>query len=141
MPFVLVAVSEKVAMKLPDRVLSDLEVQSGMEDCVHDFGIASYFLLVAGGERLNFEIAQQALNVTIRQFASFDAGRRANAFYGRYAAQGIQSLWSQCAKSTPSALEFLNLGDESQQFRRDLDGVSIQHGSILNNPIYAHKQP
>ena len=125
MPFVLVAVSEKVAMKLPDMVLGDLDVRPGMEEGVHDFGIASYFLLVAGGERLDFEIAQQTFNVTIRQFASFDAGRRANAFDGRHAAQGAQSLWGQCAKGTPSALEFLNLGDESQQFRRDLDGVSI----------------
>ena len=125
MPFILVAVSEKVVMKLSDMVLSDLDVRPGMENCVHDFGIASYFLLVAGVERLDFEIAQQALNVTILQFASFDAGRRANAFNGRHAAQGAQSLWGQCAKGTPRALEFLNLGDESQQFRRDLDGVSI----------------
>ena len=112
-------------MKLPDVVLGDLDVRPGMEDCVHDFGIASYFLLVAGGKRLDFEITQQALNITIRQFASFDAGRRANAFNSRHAAQGVQSLWGQCAKGTPSALEFLNLGDESQRLRRDLDGVSI----------------
>jgi len=112
-------------MKLPEMVLIDLDVRLGMETCVDDFGIASYFLLVAGGERLDFEIAQQAFNVTIRQFSAFNAGRRANAFDSRHAAQGVQSLWGQCAKGTPSALEFLNLGDKSQQLRRDLDGVSI----------------
>ena len=98
MPFVFLAVSEKVAMELPDMVLSDLDVRPGMEKGIHDFGIAGYFLLVTGGERLDFEIAQQALNVTIRQFASFDASRRANTFDSRHAAQGAQSLLSQCAR-------------------------------------------
>jgi hypothetical protein len=43
-----------------------------MEDCLHDLGIASDLLFVAGVEPLDFQIGKQSLYLAVGEFAPFD---------------------------------------------------------------------
>ena len=57
MPFVLLTVAQKVAMKLFDIVFGDGNILPRLENRFHGLGIASNLLLVACLEFLDFQLA------------------------------------------------------------------------------------
>ena len=62
-------------MQLLDVLLGQRDVLPGRKHHFHDLGVAGYLLFVAGGERLDLQIGQQALDLAIGQPAALDAGR------------------------------------------------------------------
>ena len=42
-------------------------------------------------------------------------------------AQCRQALRRERTQGTPRAFEFIDAGDQTQEFQRDLDGVGLQH--------------
>ena len=127
MPRVLFAVDQQVAVQLLDVVLGERDVLPGREHQVHHLGVARHFLLVAGGEGLDLQVRQQALDFTVGQFAALDAGGGADALNRRHAPQGRQTIRRKRAQGTPRALELVDLGDQAQDLRGDLDGVGSDH--------------
>ena len=65
MPFVLLTVAEKVAVKLFQMVFGDWYIGEVMEDGFHDFGIASHFLLIAAVKLLDFQLGKYMLDLAV----------------------------------------------------------------------------
>ena len=84
---ILFAVTQKDLVQLLDVVLVERNVLPRAEHQIHQFSVASHFLFVAGVERLNSQVGEQALHLPVRQLAALDAGRRAYAFDGRHPPQ------------------------------------------------------
>ena len=74
MTFILVAVLEKVTMKLLNVVFGNRDVRPCPEDGFHHLGISGDLLLVASAEPLDLQVAEQAFHLPIGQFAALDAG-------------------------------------------------------------------
>ena len=119
MPIVLDAVLQEIAVSLPDVILGEGDIGIRLEYEFHDFGIARDLLLIAGGERLDLQPGQQALDVAVGELRAFDAGRGADALDGGHCAQRLESLRRHRADRPPSALELVDPGNESEDFRRD----------------------
>jgi hypothetical protein len=92
-PLVLLGVAQKVAVKLLDMVFVDGNVLPGGKDGFHDSGIASYFLLVAALEFLDFQVGKQSLDLAVGQLAALDAGGGADAFDGGSNASKSGVIW------------------------------------------------
>ncbi|MBF0270251.1 MAG: hypothetical protein HQL44_16840 [Alphaproteobacteria bacterium] len=61
-------------MQLLQDILGHADVGPGMEDGLHDLGIASDLLLVACCEFLDLKIGQQLLDFAVGKIAALDAG-------------------------------------------------------------------
>ncbi len=101
-----------------------------MEDGFHHFRIAGDLLLLAVAEALDFQVGQQALNLVVGQLATLDACGRADAFDGGHMAQRLEALRREGAQSAPRPLELVNLTDQSQQLRGDLNGLRLHDAGI-----------
>ena len=137
-PLVLVAVAQEVAVQLLDVVLGDRDVGRGREDRLHDLCVAGNLLLVAGAEGLDVQVRQQPLHLPIRQLAALDAGRGADALDGRDPAQRGEPLRRQRPQGAPSTLELIDLGDEGEHLRGNLQGGEVDHRLFLHplTPVY-----
>ena len=62
-------------VKLFDMVLGKGNILPSLENCFHSLGIASNFLLVARLKFLDFQLANQSLNLAVGQLTALDAGR------------------------------------------------------------------
>ena len=65
-----------------------------------------------------------------------------DAFDGCDVAQCPQAFRREGTKGTPCTFELVDFGNQGQQFRRDLDGVCLEHGlplSPISTPINTHK--
>ena len=56
-----------------------------------------------------------------------DGGGGADALNRRHAPQGRQTIRRKRAQGTPRALELVDLGDQAQDLRGDLDSVGSDH--------------
>ena len=72
---VLVGVFEQDAMKLPDGVLGERDVGAGLEDQLHQLGVARDLLLVAAAEGAHIEPGQELLDLVVAELDALDAGR------------------------------------------------------------------
>lgn len=126
MALIRVAEGQQVAVQLGDVVFGQVDGIDVREQQFHDLRVACDFLLVAGGKGFDIEIGEGAFDLGIAKLAAFNAGRRADAFEGRYTAQGREAFRRQGAQRPPGPLELVDLGDEREDFRGDLHGVGIQ---------------
>ena len=62
---VLLAVAQKVAVKLLDVIFCDGDVGPSLKNRLHHLGIARNLLLIAAGEGFDFKVGEQALNVAV----------------------------------------------------------------------------
>ena len=76
-------------MQLLDMVFSDGYVGPGMEDRLHDLGIAGDFLFVSCGEFLDIEAGEHLLDLAVGQLASLDARGGTNTLNGGDPTQGV----------------------------------------------------
>ncbi len=65
MPSVLPVVTKKIPVELLDVILAERQVLPRAKDGLHGLGVAGYFLLITAGERSDFEIRQQPLDLSI----------------------------------------------------------------------------
>ena len=107
------------------------------EDRFHDFGIARDFLFISGFELFDFDVAEELVDLLIGQLAALDPGRRTDAFDRRYVAKGRQALRGQRPQRAPCALELIQLGNQREDFRCDLQGIGVQS----HTHIYIRKYP
>lgn len=120
-------------MQLLDMVFVGRNVLPSAEYKIHQFRIASDFLLITRVERFDLEIGEQVFDFTIGKFASFNARRRADAFKRGDPTQSKQPIQRQCAQRTPSPFEFVDPGDQTLNFRCDLEGGDGQHFLMTNH--------
>ena len=97
--------------------------------------VAGHFLLVARVEGLDLQVREQALDLAVRQPATLDAGRGADALDGRDPPQGREAFRRQGAQGTPGSLELVDLGDEGEHLGRDLQGGCLEHHPFLHPQI------
>ena len=71
---ILFAVAQQDLVQLLDVVLVERDVLPRAEHQIHQLGVTRHLLLVAGVERLNGQVGEQALHLAIRQLAALDAG-------------------------------------------------------------------
>jgi len=140
MPGVLLAMDQEIAVQLLDVVLGDGDVLPGAEDKLHDLAVSGDFLLVAGGERLDFEIGEQPLDLPVGKLAAFDAGGGADAFDGGDPSQRRQPFGGERAERALGALELVDFGDQPEDFGRDLEPVGIEEVEA-HTQIYTHLHP
>jgi hypothetical protein len=91
-------------VELLDVILTEGQVLPRAEDCLHDLGIAGDFLLIAAGERSNFEIGQQPLDLPIRELAAFDSSGGTDAFNRGHMAKRTQSSGASVPKALHAPL-------------------------------------
>jgi hypothetical protein len=137
MPLVFIAVTQQIAMQLFDVVLGRRDVRPGREDRLHDLGLAGHFLLVVRAEGRDLQVGLQALDLAVLQPTHLDPGRRADALDG--------------AECPPSALEFVDLGDEDEHLGGNLKRCGLDHSPFLHpsipvsqatkTPAYTHFSP
>ena len=127
MPLVFLTEAEEVTVKLLDVVLRDGDVGVGLGHGVHDFGVASDFLLVTGRERLNLDVREKAFDFTIRELAAFDPGGGADALDGGDPAKGLEAFRGQRSEGSPRPLELIQFGYERQNLGRDGEGFGGDH--------------
>lgn len=84
-------------------------------------------LLIARGKGMDGALRQQAFHLAVRTFAALNARGGPHAFDGGHPAQSGKPFRSQCAQRLPCALEFVNLGDESEHLRGDVQGIHRNH--------------
>src|ERR1035437_4791317 len=135
MPLVFVATAQKIAMELLDMVFRDRNLGPCTKDGLHHFGITGNFLFVAAGKFSYLQIGEQALDLAIRKLAALDARGRTDAFDGGDMAQSLQPLRRERSQRAPCALEFVNLCNQRQQLRRDLNGRGF-HNTGIHTGLY-----
>jgi hypothetical protein len=80
--------------------------------------VARDFLRVAGFERLDLKVREERFDFSVSELATLDAGGRADALDGRYAAQRRQALRRKRTKGAPRAFELIDFCDEAEDFVR-----------------------
>ncbi|WP_201792037.1 hypothetical protein [Sphingopyxis bauzanensis] len=113
-------------MQLHDVIFGQVNRIEMREDHFHDLRVASNFLLVARFKGFDFEVGQKPFDLGIGEFAPLDARARADALDRRHAAQRRKAFRRERTKRSPRALEFIDLGDEGEDLRRNLQGIGFQ---------------
>ena len=98
-------------------------------------GIANHFLFVAGFERPDLQVGEQAFNFTVRQSAALDPCRGTDTLDGGDPPQCRQPVRRQRAQGAPSSLELVDAGDQAENFRSNLEGVGANHATN-NTAVY-----
>jgi len=79
---ILFAVFEQVAVHLLDMVFRQRDLFPRLEYQLHGFGVASHFLVISCMEELDFKAGQQLFDLSVGEFAAFNAGGCSDAFNG-----------------------------------------------------------
>ena len=79
---ILFAVFEQVAVHLLDMVFRQCNFFPRLENQLHGFGVASHFLVISCMEGLDFKAGQQLFDLSVGEFAAFNAGGCSDAFNG-----------------------------------------------------------
>jgi len=82
-PFALLTVAQKIAVKLFQVILGEGNIGKGKKGRLHDL-IASYLLFVTAIEALDFQFGEELLDLAIAELAALDAGRRSDALDRRH---------------------------------------------------------
>ena len=98
-----------------------------VDDLFHGFRVPGHFLLIARGKGMDGKVCQQSFHVAVRKFAALNTRGGSYAFDGGHPAQGGKPFRSQSTQRLPCALEFVNLGDESEHLRGDVQGIYRNH--------------
>src|SRR5574340_662341 len=128
---------QQIAMELADVILRQGDRIIGVEDRLHDLGVAGDLLLIARGERADPDIGQQLLNLPVAEPGALDPGRGTDAFYGGDAAQPRQAFRRDPSDRPPSALELVDLGDQRQDFWRDAACRGVARHALYPS-VYTH---
>ena len=65
MTFILLAVTQKVAVQLLEMVLGDVDVVKGVKNHLHRLGIACNLLLIAAVKFLDFQLGEKFFDLTV----------------------------------------------------------------------------
>ena len=135
MALVLLRVPQQVTVKLSHVVLREVDDVPAREDGVHRLGVAGHLLLAARSERPDLDRGEKLLDLPVAQRRSFDARGRTDALDRRHVPQTGQPLGRQTAEREPRALELVDLGDESEDLRRDPQRRHVRADHPLRHPI------
>lgn len=122
MPLVLYRMRKKVAVELTDMILGERNSFVSTEDDLHHLRIAGNFLLVACRKRPQANVCQQLFDLSVGEACPFDTLGRTDALARSDTSEAGQPFRRDPADRTPSPLEFIDFGDQRQDFGRDPGG-------------------
>jgi len=75
MPFILVAIPQKITVELKENILGDAQVLPRGLNRIHDVGIACHLLFIARLKGLLPEIANERFDLTITELRPLNSSR------------------------------------------------------------------
>jgi hypothetical protein len=121
-------VLQQVAVQMLQMVFGEADIGPRLKNHLHDLGIFGDFFLVAAGEFFDLKIGKQFLHLAIGQLAALT---RVDEPTLSIVAMRRNPLSRSGAEGKPSAFS-----KRREQFRRDLNGVGIEHTRLIHLKTY-----